>query len=379
MSARAAAAAPAGQEYILLGPEGNRAFDAVSLESELRAMWKLARPDGPAKGGAIYRAALANLVVPVDPRHNSQLVPVLVEVTRKHPSRLFLIEPGSLPTSSGLRARVVALCHLREGGGGLVCSEQIILQSEPASTSLIPSAVRSLLVGDLPMALLDFQVESGLAWMEELVDMADLVLEDSWMRERPEDESAAWRLLGSDDATKIHDLAWARLTPWRELIAEVFDVTENAAALRTIREVRVEFSGAGFPPSPVWLLLGWLASRLGWIPDGGGGNPLTLRSDSGPVRVTLRGDRSRQGRILQKIGLRSDAPHPLDLEIVHRGREATATISSGGARPLRREVAFGYREFAACIVGELHRHEPNRSLESASRFARELIRRWNSA
>lgn len=377
MSARDATSTPVDKGYVLLGPEGTRPFDAVSLESELRAMWKLAGSEGPGKGGTVYRAALANLVVPVDPRQHAQIAPVLVEVTRRHPSRLFLIEPGALPRNSGLRARTAALCHLREGGGGLVCSEQVILQTDPVSVALLPSAVRSLLVGDLPMVLLDFHVESGLPWMDELVEMADLVLEDSWLWERPEEESAVWRLLERQGAVKVHDLAWARLTPWREILAEAFDATENTAALRTIRDVTVEFAGSDFPPSPAWLLVGWLASRLGWSPDGGGRDALRLRSDSGPVRVTLRADPSREGRTLQRIRLRSTEPHPLDLEIVHHGRDATATIAAWAPRPLQREVAFGYREFAACIVGEIHRHEPNRSLETAAQIAQELIRQWN--
>ena len=85
------------ESYVLDTPEGNRAFDAVALESDLKSMWKRAGEDSPAHAGAIYRAALANLVVPLDPPLGLKLTPVLVEVTRRHPSRLFSIGAGAAP------------------------------------------------------------------------------------------------------------------------------------------------------------------------------------------------------------------------------------------------------------------------------------------
>jgi len=367
-----------GDEVILLGPEGSRPFDAESLEAELRVMWKSATAERGESGGAVYRAALANLVVPVDPKRNAQLTPVLVDVTRRHPSRLFLIEVGALDAARGLRARITAVCHRREGGGGLVCSEQIVLQGDDAAGSLVPSAVRALLVGDLPMVLLDLQVSPGLPWMKELIQMADLVLEDTWMRERPEEEAAIWGLLDTEGTARVHDLAWARLTPWREILAETFDAAEAAPSLHALREVEIEYGGAS-PPSPAWLLAGWLAARLEWDAVGAAVDALFLRSRSGPVRVRFRGHGERNGRALERVRLRADSAQPLDLEVTHRGHEPTATVVLRTPEAARRAVAFGYREFAACIVGEVHRHEPNPSLESAARLAQQLLSLWRKA
>ena len=45
-------------------------------------------------------------------------------------------------------------------------------------------------------------------------------------------------------------------------------------------------------------------------------------------------------------------------------------------RVKEREVPFGYRELAACVVGEMHRHEANVAFEDAARAAEEMIALW---
>lgn len=361
--------------YRLDAPEGTLPFDAGTIESELRAMWKRA-VEGPAVG-SIYRAALSNLVVIPDPHYASKLSPVLAEVTRLHPSRLLSIEPGTEASGSGLRARLGAICHLRDGGGGLVCSEQVVLCSDPDSSPLIPSAVRSLLIGDLPMVLVDLRPSPQPGWADELIEAADLLLADSRARARPKDAAAVWDLFGRKGPGCVHDLAWIRLVPWREAIAEIFDPTETRPSLRSLREVTIEVTGDGVPPSSAWLLLGWLASRLGWTP--GGGNPDTpiFRSESGEVRATVRRNHSSPEGLIERVHLVAGEPHPLDIEITHHGWDATATLIGRKPRPGRTEVMFGYRAFATSIVGEIHRHGPNFALEAAAKIAQELMRPWN--
>ena len=369
--------------YVQDGPGGSRPFDVTTLEGELRSMWKRAgagsggKANGDeARSAVIYRAALSNLVVPLDPALAPRLNPVLLDVTRMHPSRLFSIEAGAKPKGSGLRARIGAVCHRRESGGGLVCSEQIVLESDPSSAALIPSAIRSLLVGELPVVVLDFHPGLGVPWVLELMQMADVILEDSCVKEAGR-EPEVWRSIRIEGSHKIHDIAWSRLHPWRMVLAEVFDDKEHLRALGTIRHVEIGFTGPGGPPPPAWLLAGWLMSRLGWKPQRKERETLVLHSPSGPVTLALRGGRPGEGRVLELVRIRSEDPHPLDVEILHRGREETARIVTREPRASSAEVPFPYRGFAACIVGEIHRHTPNRSLEEASRAAESLIRLWD--
>jgi len=368
------------ESYVLDAPDGSRPFEAVAIEEDLKDMWKRAGHGAPGDGptgqpGAIYRAALANLVVPLDPSLGPRLAPVLVDVTRRHPSRLFSIAAGSAPRGAGLRARTGAICHRRESGGGLVCSEQVVLESDGGSDTLIPSAIRSLLIGDLPTVFLDFHPGLGLPWIDELMEMADLVLVDSCLMESGA-EPAMWRFLEREGSRRVHDLAWARLIPWRAILAEVFDEKEHLPALRSIRSVEMGFTGEAFPPPPVWLLAGWLASRLGWKVTGRDPDGLTLRSEAGPVSLALRKEGSGEGRVLERIRIQAGAPHPFDVEIRHRGRESSARVTLRAPRAATMESPFGYSEFAACIVGEIHRHAANKPMEDAARAAEDMMKHW---
>src|SRR5262249_49375291 len=64
-------------------------FDAAALERKLRGMWASPAGEPEARAGATYHAAMCNLVVACNPAAHARTMPVLVEVTRRHPSRLF--------------------------------------------------------------------------------------------------------------------------------------------------------------------------------------------------------------------------------------------------------------------------------------------------
>lgn len=360
-----------GDELILLGGQGARAFNSVSIEAELRAMWKSASLERGGGGGAVYRAAMSNLVVPVDSSSHARVAPVLVEVTRRHPSRLFLVEVEGTGNSPELRAQVTALCHLRNGGG-LICSEQIILRGESPAGGLVPSAVRALLVGDLPTVVLDIRSGPPTPWLDELASIADLVLVDSMLAIGDETRQAWWERIEHDSAGRIRDIAWSRITPWRELLAEAFDQNQLTPALAHIQEAVIEHGGGNRAPTWAWLLAGWLSSRLGLKFVGRDAAGLVLQRGDQHVHLRIESNPEIADRSLRRVRLRSGRPTPLDLEVKHTGRSKTATVELHAPRRHVQEVPYVHREFASCIVGEIHRHEPNPVFCDTVRIAREL-------
>jgi glucose-6-phosphate dehydrogenase assembly protein OpcA len=66
------------------------------------------------------------------------------------------------------------------------------------------------------------------------------------------------------ESAYVVDLAWLRSTPWRERVAATFDPPNLRPDLHTISGVTIRHH----PESAVagLLLIGWLASRLGWKP-----------------------------------------------------------------------------------------------------------------
>lgn len=371
MSARGTTPAPGGGDpYLMQSEEGERPFDPSAIERELRAMWKSAAPSK----GALYRAALANVIVPLDAATHAPLDPVLVELTRRHPSRLFRLERGgggaSAP-SEDLLARASAYCHLRQGGGGTICSEQIVLSSSPRTDALVPSAVASLLVGDLPVILLRLDGDREPESWRALEEMSDIVLEDSSTRDDAASMAAVWRRIGSRGSHGARDIAWARLAPWRELLAEVVDQPAAGKAIPGLRDVAIHYGGAA-PPAGAWLLAAWIASRLGWTLRDRHDTRYRFEAPGRSVTVAFERDPDVAEPVLTAVRLRSGKPHALDVVLSHRGRAAFATVEFVAPEPRLLERAFGYREFAACLVGEIHRHEPNPALDAAAPLAAAL-------
>ncbi|HEY0393738.1 MAG TPA: glucose-6-phosphate dehydrogenase assembly protein OpcA [Candidatus Elarobacter sp.] len=62
----------------------------------------------------------------------------------------------------------------------------------------------------------------------------------------------------------LRDLAWMRLLPWQDAIADFFDDPGLSEELYTIRALHI----ASGSDSEAFYLGGWLASRLGWRPTG---------------------------------------------------------------------------------------------------------------
>jgi hypothetical protein len=87
----------------------------------------------------------------------------------------------------------------------------------------------------------------------------------------------------------VQDLAYLRLTPWQEMIAQFFDEPEFADELQTLEHVTI----AAGSQAEAYYLLGWLASRLEWSPSGPNqlqnryGNPVAFefQHEGGPRRV----------------------------------------------------------------------------------------------
>jgi glucose-6-phosphate dehydrogenase assembly protein OpcA len=153
-----------------------------------------------------------------------------------------------------------------------------------------------VLIGDLPTALwwADAQappLEGEL--FQELSAMADQVIYDSvgWADAAHGVVATADWVARVEAEQTVADLAWRRLKPWRRLISQTLDPSVLPGALDTINEIVIEHGPHALPQA--WMLIGWLACRLGWHSVGGSVQPGTeitwaFQSAHGPVSVTVR-------------------------------------------------------------------------------------------
>jgi glucose-6-phosphate dehydrogenase assembly protein OpcA len=212
--------------------------DLGSVERTLAAM-----RGGDGKGSV--RSTTLNLVVyaPDDDLVHSSM-DVLSGVSVSHPLRALIVTPGEGKPV----ADVSSLCRLDRGGD--VLSERVVIKAPPAG---LPSAVVLLLVPDLPVFLWwRGDVSDDDALLRELAGMATRLIIDS-------------DIVGVDAVERVclfapglADLAWARLAPWRQAIAGLFDGRTQRRALDHLMAVEVRG-----PEGQARLLAGWLRSRLG--------------------------------------------------------------------------------------------------------------------
>jgi hypothetical protein len=91
--------------------------------------------------------------------------------------------------------------------------------------------------------------------LDGLSDLADRLVFDV------DDPSAVWaRASQLTERTATSDLRWTRLTRWRALMAQFFDLPEVRDAVRTF--TRLSIHGADVHAARLYA--GWLASSLGW-------------------------------------------------------------------------------------------------------------------
>jgi glucose-6-phosphate dehydrogenase assembly protein OpcA len=278
---------------------GARATSIDALERELARLRRAALAHAKESGRTLARASVLNLVVYAEREvHARRAARTVAELAIRHPSRAIVLLGDR--DREGVLASVQLHCHVPQADGEQpVLYEQILARVRGDFDERVASVVIPLLVPDLPVFLWwtgtppsDAQRLDDLARLADrfIVDSADFARAD-----RTLPEVARLRQLGIG----ISDLNWARLTHWRELIAQFFDVPAWRPFLDGVIGIRagfaVDMDGREIHPSQALLLLGWLASRLGWRPveslapaEAGGLLFRMRRADGATVMVRLR-------------------------------------------------------------------------------------------
>ena len=278
---------------------GGHATSIDALERELARLRRAALAHAKERGQTLARASVLNLVVYSEREvHARRAAHALEELALRHPSRAIVLLGDR--DREGVVASVQLHCHVPQTDGAQpVLYEQILARVRGDFDQRVASVVIPLLVPDLPVFLWwTGTPPSDARHLDDLVKLADRFIVDSADFAR-----ADVTLPQIARLERLHvgitDLNWARLTHWRELIAQFFDVPAWRPFLDGILGLRagfaVDMDGRDIHPSQALLLLGWLASRLGWrtvealAPAEAGGHLFRMqRADGAAVMVRLR-------------------------------------------------------------------------------------------
>jgi len=262
-----------------------KTLDVEIVEQELAALWQggagATRWDELSVGemrldddSAVLRARAANLLVFVsDETSLAEVHDLLQDLTAVHPSRVLTMLGLSKATDRDIEMYVSAFSQKEKlTGPKRLCCEEVTLKAQGNFVAELPSAALPLLVSDLPTFLWwRSVVDRSQKVFSNLLHESDRLIVDSAEFAKPVAELLAINGIFQPDSETpvgISDLNWARLTSWRGLLADFYDVAEYRTALDGIDNVSISYvapqaDAKAIAPQAL-LMAGWLASRLQW-------------------------------------------------------------------------------------------------------------------
>ncbi len=357
---------------------------ADAIEEALSASWRQLRS---AQGDAqpVARASVLSLIVcVVDPSAKDRVLQAIQHLSRQHPSRTIILLPDLRASDTNVKVWFATGVSGSGDQERAVFGEQVVIAARGSAISYLPSLTDQLMLTDLP---------SFLWWVGDLSSSRAMLFERlTSLADRLVTDSSDFGLLGpSMDqlyrlARRRHqpcapsDLNWARLTPWRELVAQFFDSPSLRPHLYHLDDVEIEYSvpgGAG--PAQGWLLLSWLAHQLGWrldetstIQPGSASRDRLRRADGGMVRVAPRAVRGSgldglvrvslgAGRVARFLAVRED-------DNGHVLTEADVP----GAPTLRRIARYESPDLSSLLADEMMLFQRDHVYEATLRVAVDL-------
>jgi glucose-6-phosphate dehydrogenase assembly protein OpcA len=207
--------------------------------------------------GGFVPARVLNMVAFVDRRYSGEVANRLRGVGRYHASRLIVLAYERRREHLDARVTVSSDADPKPGELSLL-HEVVVVELGAVHIDDLPSIVDPLVVSDLPTLL--WSPHRHPEAVDALSPLAQAALLDSV-------QDPVWRealdyACMLTERLYVVDLAWLRSTPWRERIASAFQRPQRRAELDEITKVTIRHH----PDSTVsaMLLIGWLASRLGW-------------------------------------------------------------------------------------------------------------------
>lgn len=305
--------------------------EAVSkAEAELLAFWTAAGDEG---GAPKARAATLNFVAVCAAIEVEGLRAGIEDLASTRAGRVFLMTVDGRLAPWELDTDVSAVCH--KEGEAVVCYDRIELRFGAVAAARGASVLSALSLSEVP-TIVELGKGAPATLADPLVRGADRVIVDSA-------HTSVLRIAEIARKTRapIGDRAFVRTFSWRELAARFFD--EAPGAERAIGRVEIDRTTAEHR-DPAALLLGWLASRLGWRFE----SDRQARDAQGmPVEIIVGAPRDQDLPPGELAALRLTAAiddRPLFCACERKRGERVVRWSMSGPRGAVHDHAIGHRD-----------------------------------
>lgn len=370
--------------------------DTTALETRLTSLWKQLTAAAPHVHPV--RTRIFNLIAYAkDQVQADSICRCLDSIRHIHPSRTIVLESDRLASRSGVDASLTLACDRVSETVPLCCHERVVLKVHGRAADHLASVVSPLLLPELPTYLWwPGQPLFGHRVFHRLLSVCEQLLVDSAQFDTPGDGLADLATIARGRFA-VNDINWARLTPWREVIAQFFDAPDLRGYVRGIRSLRLEFGqGQGDTmraTASVLLMLGWVSAQLGWEPettlDQAVSGDVSLAVLQGerviPVDLVIRDHGPDAGCRLMGLTITAqpdDSP-PATFGVTRSGdlQHLTITTEVAGAEPIRRVVPLGLDNESDLVAEELEIVGRDKLYETVVREASRMAGRevWTAA
>jgi len=354
--------------------------DIAVVEQQLVAFWK-----STGDTAAAIRACSCNLISFARGRKEAgQFFPVLARVSEWHPSRsvIAFVEPDDSLAPPDMHAWISAQCSVPLSEGPQVCCEAITIAARHKARRNLPNVLLSLLVPDLPVYLYwqSFRVADK-DLIRQLARFSRLLIVDSHQsREDPQNRLQLLQfLIDQPGGNATQDLNWSRITAWRDLITQFFDLPELSGYVHELSEVEIarNLDYPGSIPTRTLLLAGWLASSLGWqrisAERAGDRWSSVWKSRDREIRVLFTGTLSGPGQVpgINSVTLRAGKRAQFAVSVEQGSRCMSAIATVEGSR-LTHSVPEEPLDEASLLIRELSQMGEDAVFKAALREAYEL-------
>lgn len=375
---------------LIPGSWAGQVVEIGRIEEELRRAWREDAWRAVDRGAPLAtRTSVLNLIVHASsPEEVEQVATAIERLGVHHPSRTIILLAQPDVAEAPLQAWINSHLLTVPGSERRLRFEQVTIAAHGEAARHLPAVVDPLLVSELPNFLWWLREPPfrtpGFAQMVDIVHR--LIVDSASFRDpaRAFDELAELTVIPYGAA--VSDFAWGRLRPWREMVAQFFDPSDQAASLETIEQVEVTYE----PQGPDWfsgfsegiLALGWLCSRLGWhVQDrpqreSAGAFRWRLHSAGRTIEAALSPQREADAVVgLCRITLTAGGAHPGSFLVYREGGSHLATnVDVPSASHLDRLMRATLPDDNDLLLQDLNQFGHDRVFDGALVFGAQLCR-----